>query len=219
MSDRKTGVLFLISAPSGAGKTTVCGNLLDANPSLVRAITCTTRQPREGEQHGVDYYFLSREAFDEKIEQHEFLEHAEVYGNRYGTLKAEVRRLLEEGKDVLLNIDVQGASLIRSRAANDSLVRDCLVTAFLTPGTWEELERRLRARGSESESVIKTRLKAAAMELEASREFDYLVLSQSMEEDRRRMEMILEAESLRRSRHELPLTLTEGALNWGQQHD
>ena len=214
MSERKTGVLFLISAPSGAGKTTVCTNLLAANPSLSRAITCTTRPAREGEVDGVDYYFLTREEFERRIERDEFLEHADVYGNRYGTLQSEVCRLLEGGKNVLLNIDVQGAGLLRSRAETDSTIRECLVTAFLTPANWDELERRLRSRASDSEEVITTRLKAAAMELEASSRFDYLVLSQSMEEDRRRMELILEAESLRRRRNELPESLTTRALNW-----
>jgi guanylate kinase len=215
MNGRTSGVLFLISAPSGAGKTTVCQNLLAANKHLARAITCTTRPAREGETNGFDYYFLDESEFISKIEAGAFLEHADVYGNRYGTLKSEVQRLLECGENVLLNIDVQGAALLRQRAESDPLIRDSLVTVFLTPASWGELERRLRSRGSESEAIISKRLRAAAMELGASEAFDYLVLSETMDDDRRRMETILEAETLRRSRIQLPDELCEAAEKWG----
>jgi len=215
MSGRTSGVLFLISAPSGAGKTTVCQNLLAANKDLARAITCTTRPARDGEVNGRDYYFLEESEFISKIEEDSFLEHANVYGNRYGTLISEVQRLLESGKNVLLNIDVQGAALLRQRAELDPLIRDSLVTVFLTPASWDELERRLRSRATDSETIISKRLRAAAVELGASEAFDYLVLSESMEEDRRRMETILEGESMRRSRIKLPEVLCEAAEKWG----
>lgn len=216
MSEPSTGVILLISAPSGAGKTTLCENLLAANDSLARAITCTTRPAREGEQHGVDYYFLSPEEFARKVQEGAFLEFAEVYGNRYGTLSSELLRILNEGKNVLLNIDVQGAQLLRQRAQSDAQIQRALVTVFLTPPEWTELERRLRARGTDSEETIRTRLAAAARELEASADFDYLVLSQSREEDLRRMEVILEAESMRLLRSELPKELTAEAINVGK---
>ena len=216
MSEPSAGVILLISAPSGAGKTTLCKNLLAANDSLARAITCTTRPAREGEQHGVDYYFLSPEEFARKVQEGAFLESAEVYGNRYGTLSSELVRILNEGKNVLLNIDVQGAQLLRQRAESDAQIRRALVTVFLTPPEWTELERRLRARGTDSEETIRTRLAAAARELEASADFDYLVLSQSREEDLRRMEVILEAESMRLLRSELPKELTAEAINVGK---
>ena len=216
MNGRATGVLFLISAPSGAGKTTVCQNLLAANENLVRAITCTTRPAREGEENGKDYYFLKESEFVSEIEEDAFLEHAMVYGNRYGTLKSEVQRLLESGNHVLLNIDVQGAALLRQRAESDTSIRNALVTVFITPPSWDELERRLRSRGSDSEAVISKRLRAAAAELGASEAFDYLVLSESMDEDRRRMETILTAESMRRSRIHIPEELSESAEKWGQ---
>lgn len=200
MSGGVAGILLLISAPSGAGKTTVCSNLLDKNPRLVRAVTCTTRVPREGEVHGVDYYFLTEEEFLARVDTGDFLEHALVYGRRYGTLKSEVLRWLREGKDVLLNIDVQGAALLRKRAGEDPEIRDALVTVFLTPSTPEELEQRLRSRGSDSDESIVTRLQAAAKEVAASEYFDYLIISHSREEDRRRMELVLEAERLRQHR-------------------
>jgi guanylate kinase len=193
----------------------VCQNLLAANKNLVRAITCTTRPARDGEENGRDYYFLDESEFISKIEGDAFLEQAVVYGNRYGTLKSEVQRLLESGKNVLLNIDVQGAALLRQRAELDPLIRDSLVTVFLTPASWDELERRLRSRATDSETIISKRLRAAAVELGASEAFDYLVLSETMDEDRRRMETILEGESMRRSRNQLPEVLCEAAEKWG----
>lgn len=196
------GILFLLSAPSGAGKTTVCRRLLSANRNLTRIVTCTTRPPREGEINGVDYHFLRREEFEDKAEA--FLESAEVHGHRYGTLKSGVLQKLEGGRDALLNIDVQGAALLRRRAESETWLRQCLVTVFLTPPSFAELERRLRKRGSEEEADVRKRLDAANRELEASEAFDYLVISESMEEDCRRMQIILEAERMRRRRTRLP---------------
>ena len=204
MNETESGVILLISAPSGAGKTTVCENLLANNDSLSRAITCTTRQARDGEQHGKDYYFLSPEEFELRVQEGAFLEHAEVYGKRYGTLKSEVLRILSEGKNVLLNIDVQGAQLLRRRAESDPTIHRALVTVFLTPPEWDELERRLRSRATESDETLATRLGTAAKELEASADFNYLVLSETREEDLRRMQLILQAESLRMLRSHLP---------------
>ena len=211
MSGTEPGLLLLISAPSGAGKTTVCQNLLAADSNLVRAVTCTTRAAREGEQNGRDYYFLSEEEFHARLERGEFLESALVYGNRYGTLKSEIERLLVKGQNVLLNIDVQGVANLRDCAAREPLLARSLVTVFLTPSSWTELERRLRIRGSDSDRVIEARLRSAADELAASFRFDYLVLSESMDEDRRRIECILTAEMLRRHRVKLPAALEREA--------
>lgn len=198
------GILFLLSAPSGAGKTTVCRRLLSANRDLSRIVTCTTRPPREGETNGLDYHFLSREEFEDKADADAFLESAEVHGHRYGTLKSGVLQKVECGRDTLLNIDVQGAALLRRRAEVEAWMRQCLVTVFLTPSSFAELERRLRKRGSEAEADVHKRLDAAKRELEASEAFDYLVISESMEEDCRRMQIILEAEKMRRRRMRLP---------------
>ena len=196
------GILFLLSAPSGAGKTTVCRRLLSANRSLTRIVTCTTRPPRQGESNGADYHFLSREEFQDKADA--FLESAEVHGHRYGTLKSDVLKKMEGGKYALLSIDVQGAALLRRRAEAEPWLRQCLVTVFLTPSSFAELERRLRKRGSEAEAEVHKRLAATKRELEASEAFDYLVISDSMEEDLRRMQIILEAEKMRRRRTRLP---------------
>lgn len=193
-------LLLLISAPSGAGKTTVCERLLATVPSLTRAVTCTTRPPRQAEQDGVDYHFLEAGAFQEKVEAGEFLEHATVYGHSYGTVKSELTGKLRAGKDVLLNVDVQGAASIRSVAAQDPELRRSLVTVFLTPLSIKVLEARLRGRRMDSEAGIQRRLEAARQELARWGEFDYLVISGTMDEDLRRMKVIYEAEKMRQSR-------------------
>src|SRR3954464_7667768 len=126
-------LLVVLSAPSGTGKTTLCEQLLLSRPNLTRAITCTTREPRAGEQDGVDYYFLEAAIFLKRVQAGNFLEHATVYGNSYGTLKSEVLGKLRQGKDVILAVDVQGAATIRERAAEDSELKRALVTVFLTP--------------------------------------------------------------------------------------
>src|SRR6266481_3474042 len=125
-------LLIVISAPSGGGKTTLCQQLLAARPNITRAITCTTRPPRPGEQDGVDYFFLDATTFLKRVQAGNFLEHATVYGNSYGTLKAEVLGKLRQGKDVLLNVDVQGAATIRDQAEEDPKLKQALVQVFLT---------------------------------------------------------------------------------------
>src|SRR3954467_10597980 len=121
-------LLVLISAPSGGGKTTICQQLLAARPGMTRAVTCTTRLPREGEHDGMDYYFLDAASFLKRVQAGNFLEHATVYGNSYGILKSEVLGKLRQGKDVLLNIDVQGAATVREKAGEDEELKKALVT-------------------------------------------------------------------------------------------
>lgn len=200
----KTPLLVLISAPSGAGKTTLCQNLLNKHPEFTRAITCTTRQPRPGERDGVDYFFLSPETFQAKVRSGEFLEHATVFGNSYGTLRSEVLAKLRAGKDVLLNIDVQGAESVRAQAQQDPELRSALVTVFLTPPTLAELESRLRGRGTESPEVLDRRLSVAAKEIACWIDFQYLLTSGSMADDLRRLEVIIEAERMRQARSQAP---------------
>jgi len=197
-------LLVLISAPSGGGKTTVCQQLLAARPQMTRAVTCTTRPPRNGEREGFDYYFLEDASFRERVQAGEFLEHATVYGYRYGTLKAEVLGKLRQGKDVLLNVDVQGAAAIRGTAQDDGELKRALVSVFLTPPSMEVLEQRLRRRGTDPEAVIQKRLGVARQEIAQWNRFDYLLLSSSIEEDLRRMLAIVEAERMRSSRVQAP---------------
>ncbi len=197
-------LLVLISAPSGGGKTTLCQQLLAARPQMTRAVTCTTRPPREGERDGVDYYFLDAGSFLKRVQAGNFLEHAMVYGNRYGILKAEVRDKLRQGKDVLLNLDVQGAATLRAKAEEDPELKRALVSVFLTPPSMGTVEERLRKRGTDSQAVIQKRLSVARQEIAQWKHFDYLLLSASVQEDLRRMLAIVEAEKLRSSRAPAP---------------
>jgi guanylate kinase len=190
-------LLVLISAPSGAGKTTVCQQLLAARPGMTRAVTCTTRPPREGERDGVDYYFLDAGSFLKRVQAGNFLEHATVYGNSYGILKAEVLGKLRQGKDVLLNVDVQGAATIRDKAQEDAELKRALVSVFLTPPSLDIVEERLRRRGTDAEAVIQKRLSVARQEIAQWKNFDYLLLSSSIQEDLRQMLAIVEAEKMR----------------------
>jgi guanylate kinase len=205
MSDSNPNpLLIVISAPSGAGKTTVCQQLLAARADLVRAITCTTRPPRAGEQDGVDYYFLDAEDFRKRVQADRFLEHATVYGYSYGTLKSEVLGTLQAGRDVLLNVDVQGAATIRARAQDDPELKRVLVNVFLTPPSMGVLEQRLRNRGTDAEPVIQRRLGVARQELAEWKHFDYLLISDTVAADLRRMQTIIEAEKMRSVRARPP---------------
>jgi len=197
-------LLVLISAPSGAGKTTVCQQLLAARPGMTRAVTCTTRPPRVGEQDGVDYYFLDAADFLKRLQAGNFLEHATVYGHSYGTLKAEVLGKLRQGKDVLLNVDVQGAATIRAKAQEDPELKRALITVFLTPASMDILEGRLQNRGTDAPAVIQKRLSVARQEIAQWKNFDYLLMSTSIREDLRRMLAIVEAEKMRSARVQAP---------------
>lgn len=197
-------MLVVISAPSGAGKTTLCEQTLAARPNMTRAITCTTREPRPGEKDGVDYYFLDAGDFLKRVQAGNFLEHATVYGNSYGTLKSEVLGKLRSGKDVLLNVDVQGAAAIRAHAEEDTELKTALVTVFLTPPSMSILEVRLKKRGQDSPQIIAKRLSVAKQEIVQWKNFDYLIVSSSIAEDVRRLQAILDAEQMRQGRAQLP---------------
>lgn len=199
-------LLIVISAPSGGGKTTLCDQLLAKHTNITRAVTCTTRSPRPGEQPGVDYHFLSRDAFLEKVRAGEFLEHATVYQNFYGTLNSEVLASLLTGRHVLLNIDVQGAEAVRQSARSQPLFFSRLVSVFLTPATPLDLERRLIARNSETSESLRLRLSQAAIEVGEWSKFDYLIISTTIQEDLRRMEVIIEAELMRQQRSRAPFS-------------
>ena len=197
---RRQGILFVISAPSGTGKSTLCESLR-ATPDFIYSISCTTRAPRQGEENGIDYHFLSRDDFQQRIDRDEMLEYAEVHGNYYGTLKETVREALEQGTDVLLDIDVQGAAAIRK--IEDPMVRESLVDVFIMPPTIDELERRLRKRGTETEEQVQQRLETGREESKLWRLYKYTILSGSMEEDLTKFRAIMRAERYLSRRLEL----------------
>ena len=188
---QRQGIIFVISAPSGAGKSTICQGLRQT-PDLVFSVSCTTRQPRPGEVNGENYWFITEDEFAKRVANDEFLEWAEVHGHRYGTLKGKVMELVARGTDVLLDIDVAGARQVRGNS--DQELKRLLVDVFVMPPSQEELERRLRKRGTESEEQIQVRLKNAINEMEAWREYQYVIVSGSMEEDLARFRSIMSAE-------------------------
>ncbi len=197
-------LLIVISAPSGGGKTTLCQQLLAARPHITRAITCTTRHPRPGEQDAIDYYFLDAGTFLKRVQAGNFLEHATVYGNSYGTLKSEVLGKLRQGDDVVLNVDVQGAAAIRAEALGDPELARSLVTVFLAPPSMAILEQRLKKRGMDSPAVIQKRLGVARQEIAQAKNFDYVIMSSMIAEDLRRMQAIIDAEKMHQNRVQLP---------------
>lgn len=197
-------LLVVISAPSGGGKTTLCNALLAARPDMTRAITCTTREPRGEEKDGVDYYFLDAASFLKRVQAGNFLEHATVFGHSYGTLKSEVLGKLRSGKDVLLNIDVQGAAAVRKCAEEDTELKRALVSVFLTPPSLKVLEERLRKRATDTEAVIQKRLGVARQEIAQWKNFDYLLISRTVQEDLTGMQAIVEAEKMKTARSVAP---------------
>jgi guanylate kinase len=187
-----SGILFVISAPSGAGKTTLV-QVLRKNPNFFYSVSCTTRAPRAGENHGEHYRFLSASNFHARIEAGDFLEHAQVHGDRYGTLREPVLTNLENGVDVLIDIDTQGAATIRNH--DDPVIRQALADIFIMPPDLEELRRRLEKRGTETVQQIESRLATGKREMELWRDYRYTVVSGSIEEDLERVRQIMSAET------------------------
>ena len=182
----------MVSAPSGAGKTTLVERIRQT-PNLFYSVSCTTRAPRTGEIEGEDYQFLSDADFRERVNKGDFLEHAQVHGDCYGTLRVPVVTSLKRGKDVLIDIDTQGATAIRN--CNDPLIRSALADVFIMPPDLEELRKRLRKRGTETTQQIDSRLATAAREMEHWRDYRYTIISGSVEQDLQRFRQIMEAES------------------------
>ena len=193
----RTGILFLVSGPSGSGKSTLCRRLAEEGEAQV-SVSCTTRKPRPGEEHGREYYFLSAEEMIRREEAGEFLEHALVHGNHYGTLRSEVTGRLSAGIDVVMDIDVQGAALVRS--CEDPAIRLALVDLFVMPQDEAELAKRLNGRGTDSAEVIELRLRNAIDEMRHWPEYRYRLLSATHEEDYAKFKALLIGERLRVAR-------------------
>jgi len=187
------GILFVLSAPSGAGKTTLV-EALRQTPNFVYSVSCTTRAPRGGEIEGDDYLFLSEADFRKRIDAGDFLEYAQVHGGDfYGTLRGPLIANLKKGIDVLIDIDIQGAATIRN--CGDPFIRQALADVFIMPPDLDELRRRLLKRATETPDQIELRLQTAAHEMELWRDYRYTIISKSMEEDLQKFRHIMGAES------------------------
>jgi guanylate kinase len=193
----RTGILLVVSGPSGSGKTTLCRQLADSGEAHY-SISCTTRAPRPGEIHGKDYHFLSKEEFFHKLEAREFLEHAVVHGNLYGSLKSEVVSYLQAGTDVVMDIDVQGANQVRD--CGDADIHRAFADLFVMPPSNEALRERLSDRGTDSEETIDLRMANALEEMRHWKLYTYLLLSSSREQDYAKFQALVTAERLRVSR-------------------
>ena len=191
---RRRGLMLVLSSPSGAGKTTISRALLKREPNLTMSVSATTRPKRPGETAGVDYTFIDPTEFNLMVNRREMLEHAQVFGNYYGTPRKPVEQALGAGKDVLFDIDWQGTQQLAQNARGD------LVSIFILPPSTKELERRLKTRAQDSAEVVAKRMSRAAEEISHYREYDYIVVNDVIEDSVRAVQSILAAERLRRDR-------------------
>jgi guanylate kinase len=191
MTDR--GLLLVLSGPAGVGKGTVCKALRERMPNLVYSVSATTRNPRPGEVEGVNYFFKTKEEFRRMIEQDELLEWAEYVGNYYGTPRAFVESMLDAGRDVILEIEVQGALQVKKKFPQGTFL-------FLAPPDLEELENRIVGRGTESEEIIRRRMEVARSEIELMDHYDYVVVNDEIDCACQRIEAIITAEHLKKDR-------------------
>ena len=190
----RRGLLFVMSSPSGAGKTTLSRRLLAADQNITMSVSVTTRKPRPGETDGKDYHFISQSRFDEMVEKKQLLEYATVFGNSYGTPRAPVEAALDEGRDALFDIDWQGTQQLAQN------MKDDLVRLFILPPTADTLRERLIRRAQDSSAVIAKRMAEASHEISHWPEYDYVVVNDDVEESHRMVMAILTAERLRRHR-------------------
>lgn len=197
------GLLLVVSAPSGGGKGTILKELFAQDDNLRLSVSATTRAPRPGEEHGKQYYFISREEFESLISQNKMLEHAEYVGNYYGTPRDPVEEWLAAGNDVVLEIEVQGGAQVKK------LMPEC-VSIFILPPSMKVLEDRLRGRGTEAEETVQKRLSTARREIPQAKEYDYIVFNDRLEDAVNDIQSILRAEKLKYSRN---TDSTERVLN------
>jgi len=190
----RRGLMLVLSSPSGAGKSTISRALLEKHPDLTMSVSATTRPMRPGEVEGKDYYFIDTATFEKMVADGEFLEHAKVFDNYYGTPRGPVDDALKSGKDVLFDVDWQGTQQLRQNA------RDDLASIFILPPSIDELERRLYARAQDPEDVVKRRMAKAASEMSHWAEYDYIIVNEAIPESVAEAEAILAAERLKRER-------------------
>jgi guanylate kinase len=190
---KRRGLLFVLSSPSGAGKSTIARMILEADDGIGLSVSATTRPIRPGEVDGEDYHFVTADAFEQMVNDGRFLEWANVFGHRYGTLKSEVIKQIENGRDVLLDIDWQGTQQLKQ-------VDPDIVRVFILPPSMEELERRLRTRKTDSDQVIASRMARAAAEISHWAEYDYVFINDNAEHCRKLVHTVLKAERLKATR-------------------
>lgn len=193
-SVRRRGLMLVLSSPSGAGKTTISRDILEREPNLTMSVSATTRSKRPGEVAGTDYFFVDTETFNLMVNRGEFLEHAQVFGNYYGTPRGPVEDALAAGRDVLFDIDWQGTQQLMENARND------LVTVFILPPSTRELERRLRARAQDADDVVAKRMSHAPDEMSHWPEYDYVIVNREIAASVAAVQAILAAERLKRER-------------------
>jgi len=191
---RRRGLMLVLSSPSGAGKTTISRRVLEMEPDINLSISVTTRPARGGEVDGVDYIFTDAESFNLMVNRDQLLEHAKVFGNYYGTPRGPVEETLSKGRDVLFDIDWQGTQQLAEK------VRDDLVSVFILPPTWRELERRLFSRAEDTPSEINRRMAKASDEMSHWAEYDYVIINRDLEESIAAVRAILQSERLKRRR-------------------
>ena len=194
ISVKRRGIMFVLSSPSGAGKTTVAQEVLKQEKNLNISVSCTTRKARPSERDGIDYYFISENQYKEKVNEGEFLEHAEVFGNYYGTPKFVVEKYLDAGQDVIFDIDWQGTQQLAENA------RDDLVSIFILPPSIEVLEKRLIGRNQDTDEVVNRRMSKASDEMSHWPEYDYVIINENLEKTIFDVRSILNAERLKRLR-------------------
>ncbi|MFA7160466.1 MAG: guanylate kinase [Kiritimatiellia bacterium] len=199
---REKPLLVVLSAPSGAGKTTLCNLLLHEFPDMTRSVSCTTRKKRRGELHGRDYYFITVPEFEKCLRRGKFMESASVHCHHYATPRAPVLASLADGKDVLLVIDVQGAKMVRQtiRKGSDHALKASFIDVFIAPPSIRELKRRLMKRGKDCPIDINVRLKNAVQELKAWHEFKYVIVNDRLEQAYKKLRSIVIAEHCRNAR-------------------
>ncbi len=191
---QRRGLMLVLSSPSGAGKSSIARALLEKDPDLRMSVSMTTRLKRVGEVEGKDYFFTNKETFEQKIKEGAFLEHAQVFGQYYGTPKQFVEEVLTAGKDVLFDIDWQGAQQLNQQMGRD------LVRVFILPPSYQELEKRLTTRAQDSKEVVQSRMSKACDEMSHWPEYEYVLINENLEECIEKVHTILKAERLRRFR-------------------
>lgn len=195
-SNKKKGVMLVLSSPSGAGKSSICKSLMSLDTNLSLSISTTTRKKRPNENSGEDYFFVSTEKFKEMLSNNHFLEHASVFDNYYGTDKSLVEKKINNGEDLIFDIDWQGAQQLREK------MREDIVSIFILPPNKKELERRLKSRGQDSAKVVKKRMDGASAEITHWAEYDYVVINEDLNQSVKAVLVILKAERMKRTRQE-----------------